>query len=47
MVSKDNQVKLLKYLQPHSEEYFLSPRKVICDSPDEGESEDVEYEEWP
>lgn len=34
------------YIRPESVVLYCSPEGVICDSPDEGESEDVEYEDW-
>ena len=47
MITEDNQKKILEYLQPHAEEFSFSPEGMVCESPDDGESEDVGYEDWP
>lgn len=35
-----------RYIQPEAEVLLCAPEGVVCESPDEGESEDVEYEDW-
>lgn len=35
-----------EYQQPKIEILTIKSEGVICDSPDPGESEDVEYEDW-
>ena len=47
MIIKDNNTELLEYLQPLADEISFSPEGVVCESPEDGESEDVEYEDWP
>ena len=46
MIIKDNSPESLEYLQPRAEEFSFSPEGMVCESPDDGESEDVGYEDW-
>ena len=35
-----------QYIQPEAEVLLCAPEGVVCVSPGDGESEDVEYEDW-
>ncbi len=47
MITKYNNIEQLEYLQPCAEEFSFSPEGMVCESPEDGESEDVGYEDWP
>ena len=47
MITKHNNIEQLEYLQPCAEEFSFSPEGMVCESPEDGESEGVGYEDWP
>ena len=46
MITKDNNTKLLEYLQPRAEELSFSPEGMVCNSPLPGGNEGIGYEDW-